>query len=189
MIEIQEVPQTSMDLLRLILVNQLGLNAQDVNIYDEKWKIPPTENLFIVLEYRSGECIANRNLFDATGGDPVEYQEINMLEQITVGVFSRDRSATQRKEEVLMAILSSYAQGIQEKYSFKIARVGNIADLSAVEGTAMLKRYDIDLSVYAWYSKNVTPGYIDNFTIQAIVDVGGTTMEQDITQETSDPTS
>lgn len=189
MIELDNIPQTSMDLIRLILVDQLELDKERVNIYDEKWKIPPDDELFIVVEYRGGKCIANRNIFVSTGGDPVEQQEINMLERITVGIFSRNRSSTQRKEEVLMAVLSSFAQGLQEKYSFKIARIGPIDDLSALEATAMLKRYDIELSVYAWYSKTITPGYINAFTIKVIADVGGAEMIENITQELTDPTS
>lgn len=173
MITLNSVPQTSMDLLRLIIINQLGLDPSRVNVYDEKWKIPNDESLEIVLEYRSGKCIANRNNFISTGSTPTEVQDLNMLEQITVGVFSKNREATQRKEEVLMAILSSFAQGLQEQYAFKIARVGPITDLSALEGTAMLKRYDIDLAVYAWYTKTITPGYIASYTIQVIADIGG----------------
>ncbi len=182
MISIDCVPQTSMDLLRTIIINQMGLKPEVVNIYDEKWKIPPTDELFIVLEYRSGKVIANRNIFVSDGEDPVENQEVNMLEQIVVGIFSRDRSATQRKEEVLMAILSSYAERQQEKYSFKIARVGPIVDLSAVEGVAMLKRYDIDLSVYAWYSKTISPEYIDSYNLRVTANVGNTTMKQNVIQ-------
>lgn len=160
MIEINNTPQTSMDLLRMILVDQMCLDPDRVNIYDEKWKIPSIDDLFIVLEYRRGKCIGNRNTFISTGGEPEEHQNLNMLEDITIGVFSRNRSATQRKEEVLLAIMSSYAQSLQEAYAFKIARAGIIQDLSELEGSAMLKRYDIEVRVFAWYKKIITPNYI-----------------------------
>ncbi len=186
MIELQDIPQTSMDLLRLILVNQMDLGKERVNVYDEKWKIPPDEELFIVLEYRSGKCIANRNTF--VGEDETEVQDVNMLEHITVGVFSRNRSATQRKEEVLMAILSSFAQGLQEKYAFKIARIGPIDDLSALEGTAMLKRYDIDLSVFAWYTKTINPDYFTSYRLKVIVDTNGSEIIRNIDQFLVEPT-
>ncbi len=186
MIELQNVPQTSMDLLRLIIINQMGLAKDRVNIYDEKWKIPPDDDLFIVLEYRSGKCIANRNTF--IGEDETEVQDVNMLEHITVGVFSRNRTATQRKEEVLMAILSSYAQGLQEKYAFKIARAGSIEDLSALEGTAMLKRYDIDLTVFAWYTKTISPDYFSSYRLQVIVDTNGSEITRNIDQFLVEPT-
>ncbi len=126
MIAINSVPQTSMDLIRNIIVAQMCLKPERVNIYDEKWKIPTDEELFITIEYRNGKCISNRNIFISDGEPPTEEQNVNMLENITVGIFSRDRSATQRKEEVLMGIMSSYAQSLQEKFSFSIARIGNI---------------------------------------------------------------
>ncbi len=160
MITLNNTPQTSMDLLRMILIQQMDLDEDRVNIYDEKWKIPPDDDLFIVLEYRAGKCIANRNTFISTGGEPEEHQDLNMLEDIIIGIFSRNRSATLRKEEVLMALMSSYAQSLQEAYAFKISRAGTIQDLSELEGSAMLKRYDIEVKVFAWYEKIITPGYI-----------------------------
>ena len=138
----------------------MGIKQDHIAIYDNKWQLPPYEEMFITVEYRNSKTIANRNIFDGSCTPPVEYQELNMLEDIVVGVFSRNDEAQYRKEEVLMAIRSQYAQLMQEQYSFKIARAGNIQDLSVLEGAAMLKRYDIELMVYAWYEKKVTPGYM-----------------------------
>lgn len=175
MITIDNTPQTSMDLIRMILINQMGLAQDHVNIYDEKWVIPSYDDLFIVVEYRNGKVISNRNRFKSNGGEtPIETQNIAMLESIVVGVFSRDRSATQRKEEVLMAIMSSYSQLLQESYAFKIAPNAPIEDLSTLEATAMLKRYDVTLAVYAWYEKIINPGYIQPpFSLKVIANDAG----------------
>lgn len=158
MMTLNNLPATSMDLIRLILINQMNMKPERVNIYDEKWIIPNHDELEITIEYRNGKMIANRNIFDASSGSPVEWQELNMLESIVVGVFSRNLEAQLRKEEVLMAVKSQYAQYLQEQYAFKIARAGQIQDLSVLEGPAMLKRYDIELSVYAWYERTLTVG-------------------------------
>ena len=172
--EIADIPQTAMDLIRLILIDQMKMQQDRVNIYDNKWKIPTYDDMFITVEYRNGKTIANRNIFDGTQDPTVEYQELNMLESIVVGVFSRNNEAMYRKEEVLMSIRSQFSQFMQEKYAFKIARAGNIQDLSAVEGAAMLKRYDIELSVYAWYERVVTVGSIvPPFAIQVIANDPG----------------
>lgn len=190
MIRLDGVPQTSMDLIRLILIEQMCMKPERVNIYDEKWIIPPYENLFITIEYRNGKTLGNNNYFvnETTESDPVECQVVNMLENIVVGVFSRNREATQRKEEVLMSIMSNYSQYIQESYGFKIARAGQIEDLSALEGTAMLKRYDIELSVYAWYKRLIVPGYIKPpFTLQVNVDGGNGVIQRDVTQFLTQP--
>lgn len=191
MISLDGVPQTSMDLIRIILIDQMCMKPERVNIYDEKWIIPPHENLFITIEYRNGKTIGNNNYFvnSADSGAPVECQVVNMLENIVVGVFSRNREATLRKEEVLMSIMSSYSEYIQESYGFKIARAGQIEDLSALEGTAMLKRYDIELNVYAWYKRLLIPGYIaPPFTLQVTVnDSGNGEIQRDITQFLTPP--
>lgn len=174
MIKIEGVPQTSMDLIRLILINQMKMRQDRVNIYDNKWVIPDHDEMFITIEYRTGKMIANRNLFDGTQTPPVEYQELNMLETIVVGVFSRNDESQYRKEEVLMSIKSQYAQLMQETFTFKIARAGDIEDLSELEGAAMLKRYDIELMVYAWYERQVLPGYmVPPLNIQVIANDRG----------------
>ncbi len=189
MISIDGVPQTTLDLLRTILINQMPMREDRVNIYDEKWKIPPDEEMFITLEYRNSKAISNRNTF-VSGSTPSEVQDVNMLENITIGIFSRNRSAMQRKEEVLMAVMSSYAQSLQEAYAFKVSRIGSIEDLSALEATAMLKRYDVNLTVYAWYQKVVTPGYIaPPFSVKVIAnDPGNGEMINQFTQFTTQPT-
>jgi hypothetical protein len=190
MISLNNIPQTSLDLIRLILINQIDIAPERVNIYDEKWVQPPNDDLFITLEFRNSRCLANRNTLITAGGTTVESQDVNMLENVTVGVFSKNRSAAQKKEEVLMAIGSSYAQQLMEKYAFKISRIGTIEDLSALEGSAMLKRYDVNLTVYAWYQKVITPGYIaPPYTIKVIAnDPGNGEMIQNITQFTTQPT-
>lgn len=189
MIKINDIPQTSMDLIRLIILDQIDIAPERVNIYGEKWIIPPGDDLFVTIEYVNGRCIANRNTFISTGGDPIEKQDLNMMENITVGVFSKNRSAAQRKEEIIMAMMSLYSQSLQEKYAFKIARNAPIQDLSFIEGSAMLKRYDINLVVFAWYQKIVSPNYIISpISLKVIAnDVGSGTMTRQLNQFTELP--
>ena len=184
MITLNNAPATTMDLIRLILINQIDIRPEYVNIYDEKWTIPPIDNMFITIEYRNARTIANRNIFDASVTPPIEWQELNMLENIVVGVFSRNLDAQLYKEQVLMAVRSQYAQYLQEQYAFKIARAGNIQDLSELEGAAMLKRYDIELSVYTWYERTITVGaLIPPFSIKVIAnDTGAGEIIETITQ-------
>lgn len=177
MISINGAPQTTMDIIRLILINQMCLAQDRVNIYDNKWVTPDYEEMFIVVEYRSGKNIGNNRRFinESDFQVPIEVQTVNMLEKIVVGVFSRNDEAQLRKEEVLMAIMSSYAQLMQENFAFKICRSADIEDLSVLEGAAMLKRYDIELSVYAWYTRTIKPGYlIPPFNIQVTANDQGT---------------
>lgn len=195
MITLNNQQQTTMDLIRLILLNQMLVNGnamrQDrINIYDEKWIIPSYDDLFIVIEYRSGKCIGNRNTFVSVGTSQQEFQDVNMLEKIVVGIFSRNREATLYKEQVLMAIMSSYSEYVQNCAAFKICRIGDIEDLSALEASAMLKRYDIELTCYSWYEKIVVPPYLTppfNIFVEAD-DAGNKTLKANITQLSQLPT-
>lgn len=189
MITLNGSQTVTMDLIRLIILNQLPnkiLRPSRCNIYDEKWIMPADEDLFVTIEYRGAKCIANRNTFVNTSptGTPQEVQDVNMLEDITVGIFSRDRSATLQKEQILMAIMSSFSEYVQNCASFKIARNVDIQDLSALEGSAMLKRYDIDLKVFTWYENIITPPYLTppfNIFVEAD-DAANKTLKANITQ-------
>jgi hypothetical protein len=176
MISINGQQQTSMELLRIILLEEMCLKPDHVNLYDQKWVIPPLDDMFIVLEYRNGIPIGNNNYFDTScpDGIPREVQLVNKLEKIVVRVFSRTDEAMYRKDEVSMALMSQYSQFIQESYSFSIARIMPDIDLSELEGTAMLKRYDIEVSVYAWYKKIKKANYIvPPFNIQVTAEDAG----------------
>ena len=142
--------QLTLDLIRGILVKELGINDDRVNIYNQKFKIPPDDQIFIEVGYKgSPKTISSRNIVKDVAGNFTEYQEIAMMEHIYVGMFSSGLDAIRRKEEMLMAINSVYAQQIQEANSFKIARLSAIDDLSALEGAAMLYRFEISLVVFA----------------------------------------
>lgn len=182
------IPATSMDLMRLILINQMALQPERVNVYDEKWVMPNIEDMFLTLEYRNATCISNNSQFINTSASPastpIEIQTVNMFEKIVVGVFSRTREAIRRKEEVLMAFSSSYAQLMQETWSFKVSRNASIEDLSVLEGNAMLRRFDIEFSVFAWYQKTISPNWIiPPYLIQVTANDAGTgIIKQTITQ-------
>lgn len=189
MISINKVPQTSMDIIRLILINQMELKQDRVLIYDENLDLPNDPELFLTVEYRNSIMIANRNIFDTSGDVPIECQQVYMLESIVVGLLSRNLDAQLRKDEVAMAIKSQYAQLMQEQFSFRIGRSVKIDDLSALEATAMLKRYDVEIMVYAWYQKTVTPGYMIGNTLQIIAnDRGIGEIKANVTQLSTLPT-
>lgn len=62
-----------------------------------------------------------------------------------------------------MAVNSLYAQAVQESYNFKISRASAINNLSELEGSAMLNRFEISLVCFAWYSKEKNGDYYDTF--------------------------
>ena len=93
-----------------------------------------------------------------------EQQGVNMNELYQIDVMSADNTARLRKEEILMALASIYAQQLQEIYQMQIARIPTqFNDASAVEGGARMNRYTLTVAVNALYTKEKAAAYYDTF--------------------------
>lgn len=171
------------ELLRAILVSEMEMGEDRVMIYDEKWKIPTDKELFITLELKSVRTIANRKAYEDVDGTLQEVQMLNTQERYVIGIFSADFSAYQRKEEVAMAFNSDFAQSTMEANSFSMSRVLPAEDLSQLEASQMLRRFDIEVVVLAWYEKSKAVKYYDSYRVR--VQTEDTTVNFD--QPTEDP--
>lgn len=170
----------AIDLIRTILIREMSLDAERVNIYNQKWKIPATEGLFITVEYRGApKIVSSRSTVVDNGADMIEYQDLNVKENVVVGVFSRNTDALVQKENVLMSLSSVYSQQIQEANSFKIFTNLGIEDVSALEGAGILYRFDISAVIHAWYNRTTKPDYYDSFSVRVRVNDGDPDMVEE----------
>lgn len=176
------------DILMKILVHEMDLDPGRIWVFNPEFKIPSDQGMFIVLECFPTKVISSRNVL-ATSGAFTETQEMSTLEQINIMVFSKNFEAMQRKEEVIMAMVSTYAQQIQESNSIKINRIMPIQDLSMLEGGALLYRYDILVSLFAWYSKTKAVDYYDTFPVKTRINDGSPDLVTEFNQPTTDPTA
>lgn len=170
--------------LRKILIKKLNVPDDRVNIWNQKFDIPSDDGLFIVLSYQPAKVMSNRCTvkYDAVIEKYQETRDINVQEHITVGIFSRSLEALERKEEVLMAISSVYSQQIQEKYSFSVARISPIEDMSVLEATALLYRFDIPLVVLSHYQIIEDVEYYEEFPVEVKANDGLPLIEREFTQ-------
>lgn len=173
---------TAFENLRKIIIHEMGLADDRVNIFNQKWKIPTYDDLFIVLECLPSKIISNRSTVKMVPGEYVEIHDLTVQERITVMVFSRNMDALLRKEEVIMALCSTYSQQIQEQYSFHIARIAPIEDLTMLEGAAQLYRYDIPVIMLTWQTLTKAVEYYDAFTGRIKVNDGAPIITQDFSQ-------
>ena len=173
------VDKTSLDLIRSILVKEMALDPEHVMIYDENFKIPSYRDMFIAVEYKSATVLSVRSKYNDLTDK--EEQDINMKEEITLSIMSRDSSAFSRKEECLLALSSMYSQQLMEANSFKIFPQQNITDLSQVEGAAIIKRFDINLVAFTWYNKTKAVEFYDSFNGE-IWDKEATLLKTDFVQ-------
>lgn len=154
-----------MDLLTVIcdiIHHELSLTSGNVMVYNQSIQAPTTKGLFVVVGYLGGKAIGNVNDVTDQSIGLKETQSISMSEMIQLDVMSIDSSARLRKEEIIMAFHSDYAQKAMETNRIQIARIPmQFNDVSGVEGVAMLTRFVMTLNVLAVYTKNKVIEYYD----------------------------
>ena len=141
----------------------MGLDTQQIFIYNQNFKIPETSGLFVVIQFNSSRPYASNNEFiEATNEELLTTQT---KEEYTVNVMSKDDTSRTRKEEVVMALNSNYSRNQQELYQFKIGKItGDFLNVSEVEGAAVINRFALPLTVLAHYSKTLSTDIYDTFT-------------------------
>lgn len=165
-----------LDLIRTILIEELNLPGNRVTIYNQKFIIPNTDGLFIYLENKGTRpVISSRNRMTSTQLGAQEEQDLNVVENIVIGMYSRNLEALDRNEEAVMALHSIFSQQLQEKYSFKIFRNAPITAIEEFEGTARLYRFDIEVKMFFAYSKTKTAEFYDSHSVEVFVEDGNIT--------------
>lgn len=167
MTDIQTAPREPIKVVADILQQEMGLAAGQIMLGYEKWDIPETTGLYVVLVYIGGKAIGNNNYFTSNGEEPgqqLEHQEVAMRHVIQTDILSFNGEARTRKEEVLMALRSMYSQQQQEKYLISIARIpSDFVDASTLEETKLLNRFTITVPVAALHTKVKAAPYYDKF--------------------------
>lgn len=155
-----------------IIQSEMELGNDRVYLYNQKWRIPPDEGLFVVVGFLGAKAFGAKTEYenDPVTQELVEVQSVNQQETYTVDLFSRDSSARQRKQEVILALNSTFAQQMQEENTFKIANLpSTFNDVSALEATAILNRYQLVFNALVVYRKVKNVQFYDSFQIPPIV--------------------
>ncbi len=147
-----------------IIRHELGLAAGRVYLWDQKLMQPTDNDLYVAVSVPSCKAFANVNR-QATDGDEAQ-QMISMMATLDVDIISRGPTARDRKEEVLLAVGSTYSEQQQEANGFSVGRLppsGRFINLSNVDGAAIPYRYRISLNMQYAYAKTAALPYIDDF--------------------------
>lgn len=173
---------TSLDLLRDIIQQELSLKDSQIFMYGQPFILPTYDGLFVNMEFKYSKVYSSRNLNTPTVSALTQEQNVNTQEFLTVQLFSRNWEAYRRKEEAGMALKSFYAQQLQEKYSFKLSVNPNILDLTGLESSAMLYRYDVPVVLLTAYQKIKPVQWFDTFNVAVDVNDGNPDIEVEFTQ-------
>lgn len=148
-----------------IVQRELGLAPGRVYLWDQKIFQPTDSDLYIAVSDMNPKAFGNNLVIDPTGGDSV-IQSVNMMSILDVDIMSRGPAARDRKEEVLLAFASSYAESQQEGNSFYIGKIpagGRFINLSIIDGAAIPYRYRISVNIQYTVTKTKAVDYFDTF--------------------------
>lgn len=151
-----------------ILVHDMVLDPVRVVVYDENYEPPKDSGIYIIIMTAETKIIGSASIFDPATG--TETPGVSCCQKLLVNITSKDRSALQRKEEIVMALTSSYSQSQQEAQQVRLSREGDIADLSFIEGSSALHRYQVPVKIFYNKTKTVGVDVIDGFPDPQIVE-------------------
>ncbi|MBW1812127.1 MAG: hypothetical protein JRJ39_00265 [Deltaproteobacteria bacterium] len=151
------------DILREIIVEELELSGDRVMIWNNKSEIPKDEYLFISLEQAASKAFSNIVIYESRDDGYYEVQTLATLENYNIDIMSRNLEALQRKEEVIMAMRSNFSQSKQVANGMMISKIANLTDISGVEASARLFRFQCVVTLQASYTKEKVIEYYTTF--------------------------
>ncbi len=144
-----------------VIENELGLSQGQVYLWNQKINIPTDSRLYIAVGILSCKPFGNSNTLDENGDS---IRSVNMQALLSVDILSRGSEARDRKEEVVLALISNYSQSQQELNSFYIGTLPiGFTNLSEVDGAAIPYRFNISVPIQYFVSKTSAVPYYDTF--------------------------
>jgi hypothetical protein len=147
-----------------ILQKGLGLSEQRIWIYNQRREIPADTGLFIVVGQLGRKPYASIRKSEYTISGLSEKLAQSFQEQIFIEAFSADTSALERLPQIVGCLNSTYSEQRQEYYGMKIAAIpATINDISSLEGTAILYRFNMTFNVLRTYESIAPIDYYDSY--------------------------
>jgi len=159
---------TVMHLVCDIIQKQMGLDDGRVYIFDQKIFMPTDEGVFVAVSMMNCKPFSNNIKYDPTTDSDV--QSSNFFAALQLDIISRSTEALFRKEELLMALKSTYAERQQELNSFHIGVLStNFINLSQIDGAAIPYRFSITVNVQYQVKKIGSVSYFDTFEDPTVI--------------------
>lgn len=147
-----------------VIAKEMGLGADQVYLYNQKFNTPIDSKLYVAVRVMSCKPFSNTKEIIDVAGVLTEVLSSNFLATLSINIMSRGPDARDRKEEVILALNSTYSQQQQEANGFYIAPISsNFLDLSEIDGAAIPYRFNISLAIQYQISKKKAVPYYDTF--------------------------
>lgn len=157
-----------------IIQHELGLSNGRVYLWDQKIFQPKDYDLYVAISVTSCKPFANVNRTSSIDDDNLDSdQYVSMLARVDIDIISRGPAARDRKEEVILALNSTYAQQQQEANGFYIGKLpphGGFLNLSDIDGAAIPYRYKISVNMQYAFSKTTPVDFFNDFSLEDTID-------------------
>lgn len=154
----------SLHLVLDIIKNQLSLQDSHCYLWDQKIMQPTDSGLYVALKVLQCKPFGQQKSYDGNGN---AIQTVNMQAILQIDAISRDFEARDRKEEILMALNSDYAQLQMNASGFWIAPLppgSQFLNLSEPDGAAIPYRFNISVSLHYLAKKTQATPYYSDFS-------------------------
>ncbi len=151
-----------------IIQRELNLTNGRVYLWDQKINQPSDSDLYVAVSFPSPKVVANVNRWQGDDGATAEVavQYVLMAGMADIDIISRGPAARDRKEEVVLALNSTYAQKQQDACSFYIGKQPTrILNLSNIDGAAIPYRYRFSVALQYAFTKPKANDYFGDFPL------------------------
>lgn len=148
-----------------VIQNQMSLGVGQVYLYNQKLLIPTDSALYIAVGVLSCKPFGNnRSYVSGSGSSLQQVQSTNFQATLSIDIMSRNTQALLRKEEVILALGSSYAESQMELNSFYIAPISSsFINLSEIDGAAIPYRFNISVNIQYLVQKTTATSDFTDF--------------------------
>lgn len=159
------IVENPLELFCDIIKKEMNLASDQIYLWDQKFNIPKDSRLYVAVSVLSCKPFANTRREDTSGPGMDSIQSVNMFATLSVDIFSRSTEALLRKEEIVLALGSQYAEQQQELNSFSVGLLPvGFVNLSNIDGAAIPYRFNISFNMQYFYRKTKAVDYFDDFS-------------------------
>lgn len=145
-----------------IIQNFMGLEDNQIYIYNQKINIPTDDKVYIAVFVMPEKPFSN-TIRTAVDGMSV-IQTVNFNTQLMVNILSRSTEALERRHEVIMALQSIYSKQQQALNGFAIGKLPlNMVPLNFLDGSAIPYRFNITVGFQYAVTKTSPTPYFNTF--------------------------
>lgn len=136
-----------------IIQTELSIPQGRVVLYNQNFKPPKDDDIFVVIALQTPKIISSSNRFepaDAEAEPPTNDREVKSVaksETWIIEITSKNTDAMEQLPAVIASLTSNYSEQLQESNSIRIFRTATIQDLSFIEGGSSLHRYRIPVII------------------------------------------